>query len=309
MIIYKHNSVWGMQFIGGQSTMRLYQILSGIGALGSHCVAAVNQGRQHLFATGSDDLIVFDGQNPESILEKKWKKYLSKNVDDFAKARSFVFAIERNTEAWFCYAEKGHLFPNMALIWNWRDNTISQKAFDTDIAFAAIGPIDNIGDVWDADTATWDSDTSAWDALNFDPKTLSILGAFPVSSTGQLSKLDASQQNNGVDYSASVARTDIALIGQDRISGTFKADFENRKLMKRIWPRVEGAAVQVSVGSQETLGGGVDWSDSQTFTPGVDTYLDFLVNGRLIAVKFESSIAGTWILDGYDMEIEPLGNL
>lgn len=309
-IIYKDNSVWGMQFIGGSSVMRFYQILGGIGILGPHAVTQMNQGRQHLFAS-SDDLIVFDGQSTDSILDKKWKQYLASHIDPSVAQRSFTFALERNTEVFFFYPELGNQFPNMALIWNWKDNTITQRDTAELISSAAVGPVTIAGDPWDLDTSTWDSDTTIWDLQNFRASAFDMLGSFPGVdlATSKLMQLGVTQQMNGVDFTAFVERTDIALIGEDRVNGGFKADFEMRKIMKRIWPRVEGSPVLVSVGSQETLGGGVTWEPQQLFTPGVDKYLDFLVNGRLIAVRFESSTQGVWYLDGYNLEIEPLGGL
>jgi len=309
LIIYKDNAIWGLQFIGGTSVMRAYQILGGMGTLGPHCATQVNQGRQHMFAT-NDDLVVFDGQNPESVLDKKFKRHLEATMEMNVAERSFVFALERRNEAYFCYPELGNQFPNMAIIWNWRDNTITQRALPALTSYIATGPIVISGDPWDLDLATWDSDATIWDLAMFRASAFDILMAQPGTNLGtsKLAQMGVQQTNDGVNYNAYIERTDIALIGQD-YKGQPKADFERRKLAKRIWPHIEGSPVQVSVGSQETLGGGVTYAAAQTFTPGVDKYLDFLVNGLFIAVKFESTLPGTWELDGYNLEIEPLGNL
>lgn len=309
LIIYKDNAVWGLQFIGGNAVMRPYQILGGTGILGPHCSALVNSGAQHVFA-GHNDLLVFDGQNAQSLLDKKMQKYLTDTIDSNVEERSFVFALERKNEVYFCYPELGHTFPNMTIIWNWKDNTITQRDLGTEISSMAIGPVAISGDPWDLDTATWDSDTTIWDLAQFRATSFDIIASEPGTSlaTSQMTQMGIGQDRDGVNYNAFVERTDIALIGQDR-AGQPKADFERRKFAKRIWPHVEGAPIQVSIGSQETLGGGVVYAPAQTFTPGTDKYLDFLVNGLFIAVKFESSVPGVWQLEGYNLEIEPLGNL
>lgn len=309
LIIYKDNAVWGMQFQGGTAVMRTYQILGGMGILGPHCVTPVNQGRQHMFAS-SDDLIVFDGQNPESILDKKMKRHLENTIDMNVSQRSFTFALERKNEAYFCYPELGNEFPNMAIVWNWRDNTVTQRELGALTSFTAVGPVVISGDPWDLDSATWDSDATVWDLAMYRASAFDILQAMPGTSLGtsKLSQMGVQQDRYGVNFNAYVERTDIALVGQDR-NGQPKADFERRKLAKRLWPHIEGAPVQISVGSQETLGGGVTYAPAQTFTPGVDKYLDFLVNGLLIAIKIESSVPGVWDVEGFNMEIEPLGNL
>lgn len=310
LVIYKDNSVWGMQYIGGTQVFRTYQILTGLGIMGSKCVASINEGRQHIFAA-SDDLIKFDGQNTESVLDKKWKTYLETHIDPNVRDRSFVFALERTNEASFCYPEVGHTFPNMALIWNWKEDTITQREVADEISSAALGPVAISGDPWDLDLATWNSDTTVWDLAQFRSSHFDILATRPGTSLGtsKILQLGTTQQFSGVDYRAFVERTDIPFVGQDRMSGAFKADFEMRKIYTRVWPRIEGAPVQIQLGAHEALGEPVVWGAVQTFTPGVDRYLDWTINGRLGAIRIESNVAGAWTLHGYNMQIEPLGEL
>lgn len=311
LVIYKDNAVWGMQFIGGTQIMRTYMILGGIGMLGAHCVTAIDKGQKHVFAT-ADDLIVFDGQSSASVLDKKWKKYLAANIDGTTGERSFVFAREKTTEVWFCYPEIGQQFPNVAVIWNWVDGTVSHRDLGHMLSSAAVGPVVDSGDPWDLDLGTWDSDATIWDAANFRPANFDVLASRPSSAfgTSMMLQLETDQTYEGVQYSAFVERLDSAFGGQNS-DGTLKADFEMRKLAKRIWPHIEGAPVQIQVGAREMIDDSVpiDWAPAQTFTPGVDKYLDFIVNGRFISVRVQSDVAGVWKFEGYNMEIEPLGNL
>lgn len=309
LVIYKDNSVWGMQFIGGSQVFRTFSILGGTGILGANCVGEINEGKQHFFAS-SDDLIVFDGQNTQSVLDKRWKKYLANNIDINVNERSFVFTLERTTEAAFCYCEPGHVHPNMAILWNWKENTLSHRELGGDTPMITTGPVQIFGDIWDLDSATWDSDATMWDLSQFRASAYNILGVQPGvdAASSKILEFAVGQTFDGVDYTAYVERTDIALIGQAR-DGAPKADFTVRKIVGRVKPRIIGAPVLVSVGKQEVLGGGVTWSPTQLFTPGVTQFLDFDVNGLLIAIRFESSVPGEWELAGFDMNIEPLGEL
>ena len=97
-------------------------------------------------------------------------------------------------------------------------------------------------------------------------------------------------------------------MGQDR-QGNPKADFSQRLLAKRIWIKATGDPFDVKLGSQEIEGGTLTYAAAQTFTPGTDRYLDFTVNGRLLAVRFESAGDVDWELGGYDLELEVLGAL
>jgi hypothetical protein len=47
----------------------------------------------------------------------------------------------------------------------------------------------------------------------------------------------------------------------------------------------------------------VDWQAPQFFTPGQDQYIDFEVNGRLLAIKYESATSTPWTLSGHDLEV------
>lgn len=309
LIIYKDNSIWGMQFIGGTNMFRTWMILGGIGTLGAHCVAPVNKGQQHLVAT-SDDLVVFDGQTTQSILDNKWKKYIDDNIDDNVSERSFVISYERQAEAWFCYPENGQQFPNRALIWNWTNNTISQRELGGMMTSAAVGPVIISGDPWDLDSGTWDSDTTIWDTAQFRASKYDLLMTKPGSdlASSRILQVEIEQQYDGVDYTSYLERTDIALIGQDR-DGQPKADFDRRKIATRLKLHIEGSPVKVKLGSQEKLGGGVVWDDEQTFTPGIDDYVDFYTNGMFIAIHIESRVGGEFKLSGFDLNIEPLGGL
>lgn len=309
LVIYKDNTVWGMQFIGGTQVFRTYSILNGIGVLAPHCVTEINEGKQHVFAS-SEDFIAFDGQNTQSILDKRWREYIKNHRDPNTAERSFVFSLEKTTEAYYCYPEIGHTHPNMAVIWNWKENTISHREIGADVPLIVPGPVEIYGDIWDMDEATWDSDTTLWDLSQFRPGSFDLLGVQPGADTAssKLMQYAVGQTFDGVNYTAYVERTDIALIGQDR-AGNPKADFVVRKIAGRVQPRIIGAPVYISVGKQEMLGGGVTWSTPQLFTPGVDRFKDFIVNGLLIAIRFESSVPGVWELAGFDLTIEPLGEL
>ena len=49
------------------------------------------------------------------------------------------------------------------------------------------------------------------------------------------------------------------------------------------------------------------YATAQVFNPAVDRYLDFHVNGRFIAVRFESTDNHNWEIESYDLELEPAG--
>lgn len=303
-IIYKDNTTWGMQFIGGNSVFRFFPIFNQSGILSTHCVQPINNGAMHFVATG-DDVIVHDGQGARSVLSRKLRTYIRNTIASVNSERSFCVSKPRSKEVWFCFPQAGDTFPSIAVVYNYEDDTSTIKDLPSNTNFAATGTLGDTSDPWDEDSGTWDSDAEVWDELAFASHFSEIVSANEVMT--QLIHLD-----NPQTYTTSyVERTGLALIGQDRLTNEFKADNETRKLVKRIWPKAEGAAFNVRIGTQETMEDAIVWLPTQMFTPGVDKYLDFLGSGRFITVRFENHIdhALPWEISGYDLEIDVLSNL
>lgn len=310
LVIYKDNTTWGMQFIGGQEVMRTYMILAHSGILSGFCVAEIHEGRAHVVGT-ADDMLVFDGQTTTSVVDKKIKQFIIDTLEgnQSSAKRSFMYVDEKNSEAWYCIPEPGSVWPNIAIVWNFRDSTIGIRELPLGTSLIASGVVTDTSSVWNEDSEFWDDDSSVWDQVTFRTSFFN-----PVSSSPLLNKimqLDVGQQFDGVDYTSYLERTDIALVGQDRLTGNFKADLENRKLLKRIWPKMKpgSSSITVTVGTQDKVGGSVTWATPQTFDPSTQQYLDNSVAGLLLAVRMESSVQGEYSIEGFDLEIEIVGRM
>lgn len=302
-VIYKGRSTWGMQWIGGQYIFRRFPMFMASGILSTHCVSALPDGMRHFVMTG-DDLVVHNGQEARSVVNRFWRQYINNNMDTTNFDRSFTFINSLRTEAWFCFPLTDSTWPNVAVVWNYDTGAIGQRTL-ADTSFLAAGVVDDLDNTqWDQDTASWASDDDPWNREEFGPQGRDILAADPTNT--KLFQFDKTNQFNGTSFTAFVERQGLALVGQDR-EGNPKVDFERRKLLRRIWPKATGDAISVKVGSQDVLGGTVTWETAQTFTPGTDEYLDFTTNGKLLAVHFTSAADGHWELHGYDVDIELLG--
>lgn len=310
LVIYKDNTVWGMQFIGGQEVMRTYLILAHSGIISRRCCKEVHEGRAHVLGM-QDDFMMFDGQTVNSVVDKRLKSFITNTlVDNQASAfRSYVVVQELTTEAWFCIPEVGNEWPNLAIVWNWRDNTIAIRELISGTTAMEAGTVTDTTSVWNTDSEVWDDDDSIWDVINLRPSFFSLTGAIPDQT--KIVNYDIGTQNLGANFTGFVERTDIALVGRDRLTGDYKADLENRKLCKRIWPKMKPGSnpIQVKIGSQEFIGGPVTYQAAQAFDPATQRYLDFSVSGLLIAVWMGSEDAGEFDIEGFDLEIEIVGRM
>lgn len=307
-MIYKERSVWAAQLIGGQFIFRYLQMFESIGLLNEKCVTAYGKGgAKHFLATG-DDILVHNGQEPQSILEKRWHKFLNANINSNRFRRCYVIENPAEHEVWFCFPEVGADWPTLAMVWNSVENTIAVRELNGGIPHIALGPIPgaNAGGIWDADTNTWDSDTSLWDEQTFFGQKARLLQSN--RNVSKLQLLDDTELFDGLAPTAYLERQALAVIGQDR-QGNPKMDFTQRRLVKRIWPKITGGPVNIRLGMQEQLNGPITWYGPKTFNPNTQKYLDFTANGRLPAIRFETNGSESWELHGYDLEIKPLGQI
>lgn len=307
-IIYKDNATHGLQFTGGQFIFRRFDVFTTTGILAQRCVVAlpVVQGRptMHFVATG-DDIIVHDGRSAQSVLDKRMRKFLNGSLDPENYTRSYMVLNPRDNEVWFNFPEKGATHPTTAIVWNYVDGGLGTRELK-EAAYIASGAVsETITETWTSDSGTWDSDSEPWGRRQFNPQELDLLQCDPTNT--KFLHLNQTNQFNGVNMNSSVERSGIALAGVDR-QGNPVVDLASTKLLKRIWLRAEGDPFTVSIGAQNEIDGPITWAPGKIFTPGVDSYLDFTVSGRLLAVRFESFDDITWEIHGYDIEVVRLGS-
>lgn len=305
LLLYKQNATWRMTFIGGRFVMRTDQLpaLGEVGVMATWCVRPVPRRASHFLMTG-DDLVVHNGQSAESLLSRRMRRWLRNALDTTNYATSFCVANPAFEEMWFCFPESGNSIPTLAVIWSYRDNTLSLRELNSARYIATAVVSESESQVWDDDSQVWNDDETVWDLTTFNPHALGLLQCD--SENTKLFHLDSGEDFNGTSIEAYVERTGLAVVGIDR-EGNPRVDKTTRKLCTRIWPRVVGGAVEVQVGGQETEGGTVTWAPAQTYTPGTTDYLDFLVNAPFLAVRFQSSSEAPWRLEGYSIDVEPLG--
>jgi len=307
LVIYKENSMHVMQPSGNQYIFRFDDLLLNYGLASPRGMTHIPWQRQHFVYVG-DDLIVHNGQQARSVLTARQRRTLLNSIDGTNYKRSFT-VLNRNTqEIWFCYPEESQSMATRAIVYNYETGTIGDRDLNS-VAHIASGQVnDGSVETWDSDSAVWKSDSSVWDDRSFSPSDRALLLVRP-SSSGKFRKADSSFQFDGVDYPAFVEKQGLSIIGKDR-QGAPKVDLVHRKIIRRVWPKMEGGKVTVRLLSQEDLNGPVAYSDAMEFDPSVDRYLDppTPVSGLLLGIRFESADDSDWRLHGYDMEIEVLGD-
>lgn len=310
--IYKSESTWLLRYVGGQLIMATEPVLQASGLLAARCVTPIaspkNRAQVH-FVKSNTDLGYFDGQEFTSVLDGKLRCELDNDISVSNYDNCFVFNNPAFDEAWFCYPIEGVADAAMAVVWNYRDNSVVFREAPGVAACLGVVPILN-DTPYSSATYTYASQTAQLSRYQDDER----LRVAIVDGTNQLIfMLDSGTTYNGEVFEAYLERTGISEIDGDAAQG-FVEDRVSRRVVSRVWPRVSGGKVYVNLGGSELAEDDVTWGTAQEFDPddGIP-YVDVVgtdgdpINTRFVAVKFSSTTEEAWVLHGYDLEVMPLG--
>jgi len=292
-IIYKEDCVWGQDLISTSEVFKFYKLPLPFGLMAINCVAEVEG--KHVVLT-NNDVVIHDGHNFESILDTKMRRALFDNIDSTNYKTSFVSPNYPKNEVWICYPTSGQTLPDTAIVWNYKENTLTQRDVPS-IPFMAWGIVNTTTQAvyWTEYSATafiWQAVEQAWGERNFDAFELANL----FTSGTQFYKVDLGGTFGGTDVIAYAQKESL--------------DFGDPfmvKRVKRIYPRLEGVdTVTISIGTQMKKTDAITWTN-YTFDPTTDEKLDVRNSGRFLSFKFNVTGSNAWTLHSFDVEFEPGG--
>jgi hypothetical protein len=303
-VIYKKDAIWGMQFIGGVNVFRFYEISSSIGALAPRCIQPFY--KKHL-VVGQSDIVLLDGNLPQSIVNKRMRKWFFNNIHPDWIDYTVVALNPPKQEVWICFVETGSTseYLTKALVWNWDLNTWAVKDLP-DLTFLAYGNISQNLETFDGSVGvTFDNDVGTFDGDGVTDAKQEILFSKAYIDS-QLFHGDTGYTDDGTAFLSYLERTGLAVVGQDR-QGGLKVDPSVRKFLRSIYPKISAPSpvtILISAGSQETPDGPVTWEGPYEFNTGTDLKVDFRVNGPYLAVRFEETGSLPWEMTGYGLDID-----
>jgi hypothetical protein len=246
-------------------------------------------------------MIVHNGVTADSLLTRRFKRYLFNSIDTTHFDESFMFSNPLYDEIWLCFPLAGSTVPNHALVWNYRLNTLREAdAGIVTFQSAALGNIPAIsGLTWAAATINWNQDNTVWSEVF--RRRLVVTN----NVSQKLLQFDQSFLNDGAAYTGTLERTGLGVIGRKR-SGEWIEDFQRLKLIQRVWPKIKNGTVNIQVGYQQVVDGGTTWGPIQSFDPTTGIVVDGVQGaGRATAIRFYA--ANQWRLDGYKIDLALLG--
>ena len=290
-MLYKEDSIWGMNYIGTPFIWRFFEVTRSFGALGKHSIAEFEGGH---FVFGTNDCMIVDGQNIRSITTDRIRRHIYNSIDATYYSNSFVVPNHEKSEIWICYPISGSTFPDQCVVWNWKSNTFGIRDLPA-TPHIGVGVV-NPGDALDwTDSGDWDDDDVAWDERIYNPAKYRLILADKGNTKLQL--LDTKGQFDAVNYTSYIERT-----------GLHYDDPQLLKLCTGVSLNMESSGdVNVYVGSHDSTESSVTWEGPFVFNPDTGHKIDCLVTGRYLALKIESTDKIIWKLHAYEMKITTLG--
>jgi hypothetical protein len=288
-MIYKTDGVFRLDYTGGIFVYNNQKVLGMSGALNKNCIVEIDG--SHFCVTGFD-VVIHDGNQAVSILDKQSRRYLFQNIDATNSYLTFVFKNPFLNEVFICYPSIGATSCDKAMVWNWVDKTISFRDIPN-LNHAAYGALETgLSQTWDSDPAPWGSDVTLWNSAEFTPDVARVVMG---SDDTKLYQLDSSATFNGVFPDAYLERKGLSFDAPDSI-----------KIIRGIRPRITGttgATVLISVGSSNEPYEEPTYTEAVPFTIGTTVSCDLFCTGRYMAIKFASGTAYQWRLDSYTVDV------
>tara|TARA_R110000868_G_scaffold19224_3_gene82892 strand:- start:1452 stop:3020 length:1569 start_codon:yes stop_codon:yes gene_type:complete len=293
LIIYKQDSIYALNFVGGNFTFNVREKFKDTGLFARDAVVDIGDGRHVLMTT--NDVVTHNGNSTASVIDDRVKTFLFRDIDSVFFHKTFLAHNKIKNEVWICYPQTGAVngFPDRALIWNYRDNTWTLRDLPgvNYIAKGLVNPA--LANTWTANgSLTWQSVTFKWSERSFNPAIDSLLMCGTNDTLFYLA--DSGITFNGTAFETRLERRGLHSGRTDAV-----------KAVSAVYPRIEGTgSVNISVGSEIQPFQGVSYSDPVAFEIGVDHKVDCRVRGRFIAIKIESAAATQFNLSGFVIESE-----
>jgi hypothetical protein len=310
--IYTTDGITILEPSGDSYIWRARSLSNTVGLLTTNCIASING--VHIFLSRGD-ILLNDGNSIRSVVDRKVRTRLKGLANSTYFHRSYCVCDERTKEVWFCIPTEANAYPNFAIIYNVIDDTISIRYIDRPITamsygLPAIGPTAWSGLIdpyttWSTVTYTWakmpgqwgtgieSKETWAtkkgnWNTDNSSPFSYQVIGIEPAGSG-----IYDLATNDGTSGDSVVLERTGAVFGDQRAVTS----------IVRAYPHMQGTSpVNIQLGSQEFVGGGINWSDAVLFTPNLDRKVDIRTTGMLHGWRLESTDEIDFSFFGMDIE-------
>lgn len=320
--IYKDAAIWEMRFVGGSRVFDLREVSKTTGTDIPRSLCEVPEelgGRPHHFFANSEGFWLFDGVSTRPIFEQVFAdEFQHLRNPEVYRTRSFSVVNYREQEIWFCYPEAGQRLASVALIFDFRSNTYTKRKLAGTFQIVT-GPSmyenSNVisSDIPYDDTATFDDDVGFLgdgEIVDGGYPIIEIAWRRPGADKGKIYFLDVGMSDyDGSPYLPWVERESMPTVKYDpRDTQAYMVDYNVRKLVDQLTPRLFEGRIQIEVGVQELENQDINWLYTGIHDQSLYThYLDEPLSGRFISFRFTAVAGHPFKFAGFDYNVEMLG--
>lgn len=313
-IIYKEFHTYAMEFIGGPFVFRIYKLPFQHGILAPRC--AKEFFGQHFVVTRAD-VIVHNGQEAVSVIDGENRDYFFSNLATGKERKTFVVPNYALNEMWICFvsnAVNGD-YADEVMIYNWKEKTwghrhLGQVGTLEGCPHIGYGLLDKSAQsVFIDDNHNFiDNENYFIDGNPFSSGKVRLVGSMVGTTNKKLVEFDTGTDEQGNAVTSFAERTGIAIVGKDR-QGNPKVDVTSTKFVRRIYPKLAAGVgtINVYIGSQDRINGSVTYLPAVAFNPEIDNHIDCRIQGKAIAIKFESTTSMNWTGTGFVLDMDVIG--
>lgn len=293
-VVYREKGISVFDYVGGQFVWSIRHLSESHGLLSPNAIIEVKG--SHFFMSDGD-ILYNDGNTIKSLTHNRIKKQLINSIDSENYKNSYAVRNTANSEAWFCVPETGFTFPNIAFVYNWKDDTWSIRDIPVS-EHASYGSQVTAGLSWDTVEGSWNNSNITWAQTGTTPVSETIISAALVDGTYKLLLLDEPINSVLSPFSTMVERVGFPIEGQDYIT-----------TITRVYPHIAGAGkVFIQMGSQSYVGDAVRWEQAVEFNPQTDRQVDVRTTGALHCFRvYTEESSDPWELSGMDIEYVTAG--
>jgi hypothetical protein len=290
--IYREGGISIFDYVGGQFVWQIRHLSDTVGLVSKDALVEIKGSH---FLIGDGDVLVNDGNSIRSLMHNRIRQRFVSDYDADNFANSYAVRNNAASEVWFCVPESGEVYPTLAYIYNWKDDTWSIRDLPR-TPHANYGSQSSPPITWDNIGGTWDTVPGPWDARQLTPFDDTIVGITKpeeAGESGSLVLLDKGATGIDTPFNTSIERVGFALEGLNEVT-----------TITRIYPHMAGPSpVNIRIGSQEHPGAPVRWKAPIAFNPETDRKIDIRTTGELHCFRISANnVTSTWDISGMDIE-------
>ena len=244
------------------------------------------------FILGEVDILMNDGSKVESILHNKLRQRLIQNVNPSYFDRSYVTRNDRYKELWFCVPEGSTQYPNIAYVYNYKDDSWAIQELPNNTTHTSFGLQLDAPETYATTTEVYDTTILTYAGQVRSPLNNRVIG---VDTADNLIIVDP-EISSAANTDAFIERQNFALEGHDVVT-----------TITEVIPHITGDPVYIQIGSHEKTGDNIVWQPAITFDPNTDRRVDILSTGALHGWKISTIGNGNFELSGMTIKYERSG--